>query len=240
MIHPGRNSRFTGQETDNSGKPKVRWPADIAEARKIQDEYRNKVKIVSLEKAPNYIAGVDAAFSDDKIIGVACLYKYPEIVPLEDSCAFEKTAFPYIPGYLSFREGPAIIHALRDLKKKPDLILFDGQGIAHPKRLGIASHIGAFLDMPSIGCAKSRLVGEYEEPGGKKGEWSPLSYGGDVVGAVLRTRNGVRPVFVSPGHRIDLKGSVDIVLGCTGKYRIPEPLRRADMISKKMKKESGR
>lgn len=217
----------------------MRWPVDIAEARKIQDEYRNKVKIVPLGKVPDYIAGVDAAFSDDKVIGVACLYKYPEIVPLEDSFVIEKTAFPYIPGYLSFREGPAIIHALIELKRKPDLILFDGQGIAHPKRLGIASQIGAILDMPAIGCAKSRLVGEYEEPGCKKGDWSPLTYGGEVVGAVLRTRDGVRPVFVSPGHRIDLKGSIEIVLGCTGKYRIPEPLRRADMVSKKMKKESG-
>lgn len=217
----------------------MRWPVNIAEARKIQDQYKNRVKIVPLGKSPDYIAGVDAAFSDDKIIGVACLYKYPEIVPLEDSCVIEKTAFPYIPGYLSFREGPAIIHALRDLKRKPDMILFDGQGIAHPKRLGIASQIGAILDMPAIGCAKSRLVGEYEEPGRNKGDWSPMTYGGEVVGAVLRTRDGVRPVFVSPGHRIDLKESIEIVLGCTGKYRIPEPLRRADMISKKMKKESG-
>ncbi len=217
----------------------MRWPVNITEARKIQDEYRNKVKIAPIGKSPDYIAGVDAAFFDDKIIGVACLYKYPEIVPLEDSCVIEKTAFPYIPGYLSFREGPAIINALRDLKRKPDIILFDGQGIAHPKRLGIASQIGAILDMPAIGCAKSRLVGEYEEPGCKKGDWSPLTYGGEAVGAVLRTRDGVRPVFVSPGHRVDLKGSIEIVLGCTGKYRIPEPLRRADMISKKMKKESG-
>lgn len=217
----------------------MRWPVNIAEARKIQDEYRNKVKIVPLGKSPDYIAGVDAAFYDDKVIGVACLYKYPEIVPLEDSCVIEKTAFPYIPGYLSFREGPAIVHALRDLKRKPDVILFDGQGIAHPKMLGIASQIGAILDMPAIGCAKSRLVGEYEEPGRNKGDWSPLTYGGEVVGAVLRTRDGVRPVFVSPGHRVALKESIEIVLGCTGKYRIPEPLRRADMISKKMKKGSG-
>lgn len=217
----------------------MRWPVNIAEARKIQDEFRNKVKIVPLGKSPDYIAGVDAAFSDDKIIGVACLYKYPEIVPLEDSCVIEKTAFPYVPGYLSFREGPAIIHALRDLKRKPDMILFDGQGIAHPKRIGIASQIGAILDMPAIGCAKSRLVGEYEEPGRNKGDWSPLICGGEVVGAVLRTRDGVRPVFVSPGHRVDLKESIEIVLECTGKYRIPEPLRRADMISKRMKKESG-
>lgn len=215
----------------------MKWPTDITEARKIQETFRNKVNIIPLKGTPGYIAGVDAAFFGDKIIAVACLYTYPNLTPIEERHVAAKVSFPYIPGYLSFREGPAIIQALSSLNIRPDIILFDGQGIAHPKGLGIAAHIGAFLDLPSIGCAKSRLVGEYEEPGNKKGSWSPLTFKGGVVGAVLRTRDNVRPLFVSPGHRIDLKGSIEIVLRCISKYRIPEPLRKADFMSKKLKKE---
>lgn len=215
----------------------MRWPTDITEARKIQEAFRDKVKITPFKGTPEHIAGVDAAFLGDKIISVACLYNYPDLTLIEERYVAAEVSFPYIPGYLSFREGPAIIQALSSLNTRPDLILFDGQGIAHPKGLGIAAHIGALLDLPSIGCAKSRLVGEYEEPGSKKGSWSPLGYKGKVVGAVLRTRDNVRPLFVSPGHRIDLKGSIEIVLRCISKYRIPEPLRRADSLSKKLKKE---
>jgi deoxyribonuclease V len=194
------------------------------------------VKITALKREPTVVAGVDAAFLRDKVIGVACLYTYPEITPVEAVFAIRKVIFPYIPGFLSFREGPVIIDALKKLRIKPHVILFDGQGITHPKGLGIASHIGLMLDTPSIGCAKSRLVGEYKQPGMKKGQTSSLKYQGKVVGAVVRTRDHVKPVFVSPGHRIDLKGSVDIILACTGKYRIPEPLRQADLLSKKIKR----
>jgi deoxyribonuclease V len=159
------------------------------------------------------------------------------LIPVEDVFAVTNCLFPYVPGFLSFREGPAIIEALSRLKIKPDLILLDGQGIAHPKGLGIASHIGILLDLPTVGCAKSRLVGEYKEPGSNKGAWSPLKFHGSIVGAVLRTRDSVRPLFVSPGHRIDLKASIEIVLGCIGRYRIPEPLRRADILSKRIKRD---
>jgi len=127
--------------------------------------------------------------------------------------------------------------AIDGLKIKPDLIIFDGQGIAHPRGLGIASHIGVLLNMPTIGCAKSKLIGHYKEVGAKKGQWSPLMYKGKVVGAVLRARDNVKPVFVSPGHRIDLKGSIEIVLGCADKYRLPEPVRRADLFARKRKKD---
>ncbi|MEW6675856.1 MAG: deoxyribonuclease V [Nitrospirota bacterium] len=216
----------------------MKWPEDITEAREIQEILRKKVRIISLRKSPEYIAGVDAAFFEDKVIGVACLYKYPEIIPIEDAYAVTKVSFPYIPGFLSFREGPVIIKAINNLNIKTDIILFDGQGIAHPKGLGIASHIGVLLNIPTIGCAKSRLIGKYKEPGFKKGNWSSLKYSGKTAGAVLRTRNNVRPVFVSPGHWINLKDSIEIVLRCTDKYRIPEPLRRADFISKKIKGES--
>lgn len=215
----------------------MKWPTDIAEAKKIQESLRKNVKIIPLMKTPEYIAGVDAAFWGDKIISVACLYSYPDITPIEERYVAAKVSFPYIPGYLSFREGPSIIQVISSFNIRPDLILFDGQGIAHPRGLGIAAHVGALLDLPSIGCAKSRLVGEYKEPGNKKGSWSPLDYKGKIVGAVLRTRDNVRPLFISPGHRIDLKGSLDIVLRCISKYRIPEPLRRADSMAKMLKKE---
>lgn len=217
----------------------MKWPKDIIGARKIQEILKEKVKIIPLEKDPGFIAGVDAAFSKDgnKVIGVACLYKYPEMILIEDSFTFTKASFPYIPGYLSFREGPAIIEAIKRLKTMPDMILFDGQGIAHPKGMGIATHIGILLDIPAIGCAKSKLIGGYKDPGSKKGIWSPLIYNGKTIGAVLRTKDNIRPIFVSPGHRIDLEGSIKIILNSTTKYRIPEPLRRADHISRRLLSE---
>lgn len=218
-------------------KDTIIWPDNLQEARDIQTTLREKVRIIALRKKPEIIAGVDASFLGDKVIGVSCLYTYPEIIPLEDAYAFTEVTFPYIPGFLSFREGPVIIEALRKLQIKPHVILFDGQGIAHPKGLGIASHIGVILDIPTIGCAKSRLIGEYKHPGIKKGKASSLKYHGTVVGAVVRTRDNIKPLFVSPGHLVDLKSSVDIVLGCITKYRVPEPLRRADFLSKKIKRE---
>lgn len=213
------------------------WPENISEAKTVQMSLEGRVTIVPYRKKPLFVAGVDASFMGDKVIGVACLFKYPELIPIEDAYAVMKVSFPYIPGFLSFREGPAIIEALNGLKTKPDLILFDGQGIAHPKRLGIASHIGILMDIPTIGCAKSRLIGKYKEPKLKKGEWTQLEHKGEIIGAVLRTRDYVKPIFVSPGHRTDLKTSIKIVLDCTGKFRIPEPIRRADSISKRIKKE---
>jgi deoxyribonuclease V len=215
----------------------MKWPKNIKRARMIQEVLKDKVKITPLKKSPKYIAGVDAAFFHNKVIGVTCLYKYPDLILIERVYAVTEALLPYIPGFLSFREGPAIIKAIKSLKMKPDVILFDGQGIAHPRGLGIATHIGVLLGIPTIGCAKSRLVGEYEEPGYKKGDWTFLRYNRGIVGAVLRTRDNVRPLFVSPGNRIDLRGSLEIVLGCIRKYRIPEPLRRADFISKKIKRE---
>ncbi len=213
----------------------MKTPRDLKEAKAIQLRLKRKIKLIPLKKKPEFIAGVDAAFRGDDVIAAACLFSYPELIPLEDAYAVEKTSFPYIPGYLSFREGPAIIKAVRRLKIRPDLILFDGQGTAHPKGMGIASHIGAILDIPSIGCAKSRLVGEYRDPGAKKGQHARLRYRNRTVGAVLRTRDDVNPLFVSPGHLTTLRQAVYYVLQCTGKFRIPEPVRRADRISKDLK-----
>lgn len=214
----------------------MNWPKDIKGARRIQEILRWKAEIIPLKKPPKKIAGVDAAFSQDKVIGVACLYTYPNITFIEEADSATKVLFPYIPGFLSFREGQAVIRAINGLKNKPDIIIFDGQGIAHPRGLGIATHIGVLLGIPTIGCAKSRLVGEYEEPDYKKGKWSFLRYNGEIIGAVLRTKDNVKPLFISPGHRIDLRTSIDIILNCAQKYRIPEPLRKADFISKKIKR----
>jgi deoxyribonuclease V len=147
----------------------------------------------------------------------------------------QKTSFPYIPGYLSFREGPAILAAFRKMTTLPDLLLFDGQGIAHPRRAGIASHLGVLLNIPTIGCAKSRLVGESEKPAPEKGAWSPLYYKDEVVGAVLVTRSGCKPLFISPGHLITLQEAIKVVLHLTPRFRLPEPIRAADSLSKRLK-----
>jgi deoxyribonuclease V len=215
----------------------MKWPKDIKEAKEIQYKFKQQVKIIPLVKEPEFIAGVDAAFLGDSVIGTVCVYRYPELIPLENTYALTKITFPYIPGFLSFREGPAIIKALDNLKTKPDVVIFDGQGIAHPEGLGIASQIGILINIPTIGCAKTKLIGGYIEPGIKKGQYSFLKHRGKIVGVVLRTRENVKPVFVSPGHMIDLKKAIDIVLNCTSKYRIPEPLREADHLSKRLKKK---
>lgn len=214
----------------------MKLPTTIESARQIQHELRQRVSITPLKKKPGFIAGVDAAFSGDRVIAAACLFKYPELAPIEDTYAVAKIPFPYIPGFLSFREGPPIIKALATFSIKPDLILFDGQGISHPEGMGIATHIGVILNIPTIGCAKSRLVGDYRKPGKTKGEHSKLIYRNKTVGAVLRTRDNVKPLYVSPGHLIDLKGAIKVVITCLGKYRLPEPIRRADALSKKLKK----
>jgi deoxyribonuclease V len=216
----------------------MKWPEtiSIAQAREQQEILRKRVQIVPFRGEPRYVAGVDAAFSEGLVYAAACLYQYPELTFLEQATAIEKLRFPYVPGFLSFREGPAIIAAIRKLTVKPDVLLVDGQGIAHPRGIGIASHLGVLLNIPTIGCAKTRLVGEFKEPDRRKGNCSELTYEGRTVGAVVRTKDGVRPLFVSPGHKIDLDNAVRITLGCTGKYRIPEPLRCADMLSRKMKR----
>lgn len=215
----------------------LKWPDDRDRLKDIQEALRRKIRIMPLERPPETVAGIDAAFSGDRIISVACLFSFPSLVLIEESIIVGDLAFPYIPGYLSFREGPAVLDAVKGLSIRPDLLIFDGQGIAHPRGVGIAAFMGALMDMPSIGCAKTRLVGEYIEPGEKRGNWSELTHKGEVVGAVLRTQDRVKPVFVSPGHRINIEDSVKMVLALTTRYRLTEPVRCADALSKKMKRE---
>ena len=209
---------------------------NIKHAKKIQDNLKQLVRIILFRGKVTTVAGVDAAFIEDKVIATACLFSFPEIILSEETSSIMKTPFPYIPGFLSFREGPVVVKALKKLQKRPDVVLFDGQGIAHPQGLGIASHIGVILRLSTIGCAKSKLVGEYDEPGIPRGSWNPLRSGKKTIGAVVRTRDNIKPVFVSPGHMIDLQTSITIVLTTSHRYRLPEPIRHADRMCRRIKK----
>lgn len=214
----------------------MRRPRNIAEARAVQEELKKRLRLVPLRKKIRLLAAADAAFLGDLVLASACLFSYPDLNLVDEKCAVMKTEFPYIPGYLAFREGPAVLRAVAALSEKPDLLMLDGQGIAHPRGMGIASHVGVLLDMPTIGCAKSRLVGEYREPGRRKGSHSVLRFNRKVVGTALRTRDGARVIFVSPGHRTDVSDSLRITLACLRGYRVPEPTRCADLKTKELKR----
>ncbi len=209
----------------------------INEAKNIQKELSKKVKCTSFRKDISYIAGVDVSIKGNTGIACVVVLDYLHFSKVDISIAKKDITFPYIPGLLSFREGPIILEAIKGLSIIPDVFLFDGQGIAHPRGIGIASHIGVLIDMPTIGCAKSVLCGTFKEPGINKGSWTPLIYNGKKIGAVLRTRTGVKPIFVSVGHKIDLISCIDIVINSCIKYKIPEPIRFAHiMAGKEMKK----
>ncbi|GAB4335539.1 MAG: deoxyribonuclease V [Calditrichia bacterium] len=207
------------------------WDISFEEARTIQSLLCHKLKLNSSTSADQlkYIAAVDVSFNrfSSRLFGAAILYRVADHSVIETVVGERNVDFPYVPGYLSFREIPVLLPLLQELTREPDVILCDGQGIAHPRGLGLASHLGVILDKPTIGCAKSVLVGSYREPGEEKGSYSSLEYEGKVVGAALRTRSGVKPVYVSPGHRITLELAIDCVLRVSPKYRIPEPLRLA-------------
>jgi deoxyribonuclease V len=160
------------------------------------------------------------------------LFSFPELTMLEKHVYEEPLRMDYIPGLLSFRELPALLGAFQQLKQKPDLVMADGQGIAHPRRLGIATHLGLLIDTPTIGCAKSILIGSHEPVGEKVGDWKPLLYKHEVIGAALRTRAKVKPMYISQGHKISLNSSIKYVLACGGGYRLPETTRQADKLSK--------
>jgi len=226
------------------------WDLSYAEARQMQTELSGRVQVVSLRKEPRRIAGLDCAFSKDgkRIFAVVVLLEVTssqrgpssaaqpfELEHVETVSAEQETKFPYIPGLLSFREAPVCLEALTMLDREPDLLMIDGQGIAHPRRLGLASHLGLFLDKPTIGCAKSRLIGRFEEPGGEKGDWSPLTDKNELIGAVVRTRSRVKPIFVSVGHKCRLEDAIRMALACTTRYRIPEPTRLAHQAVSRLK-----
>lgn len=180
------------------------------------------------------MAGIDVAYGrrGGPVHAAAVLFDLATLTLVEQAEATLPAVFPYVPGLLSFREGPAAVAAIRSLSRRPDFLMCDGQGIAHPRRIGIASHLGLILDLPAIGVAKSRLIGAHGEPGPSRGDWTPLLDADEVIGAALRTRANVRPVFVSTGHRVSLGTAIALVLACTRRFRLPEPIRAADRLSR--------
>jgi len=208
-----------------------RWTGSVAPAVAIQERVGGAVRVGGRFRASDapLAAGIDVGFSRDgrRAYCAAVVVDLRTMETADSAGACEETRFPYIPGFLSFREGPVVLQALSRLRVVPDVLLFDGQGLAHPRRCGLASHVGACLDVPSVGCAKSRLVGEGREPGLRRGSWSALSMRGERVGMALRTREGVRPLFVSVGHLVTLADARRVVLRAAPRFRIPEPLRRA-------------
>lgn len=214
------------------------WPRTVAEARELQEQLRSRVQLTGGPRRVRLVAGADLAYSGDGSWAWAAvaLLAFPESRLVESVTAAGAPPFSYVPGYLSFREGPLLLAAFRRLRERPDLCLFDGHGLAHPRRFGLACHLGVLLDLPSVGCAKSLLVGEYHDPGPERGDWSPLRLQRERVGAVLRTRSGVKPIFVSPGHRIGVRQAVRWVLACS-RFRIPEPIRLAEQLVNRLKRE---
>jgi deoxyribonuclease V len=209
------------------------WDLSIDEAKELQQRLAQKV-ITETTFDPDdvqTVAGVDVGIQGDMARTAVVVLALPNLRPVDYAVGQVPVTFPYVPGLLTFREGPGVLEALHALDHWPDLLIFDGQGLAHPRRIGLASHLGVILDRPSIGCAKSRLIGEHHEPGNEVGDWVPLRDGEDVIGAVVRTRAGVKPVFVSIGHRVDLDTAIDFVLRCSCGYRLPETTRYAHRVA---------
>jgi deoxyribonuclease V len=206
-------------------------PLNTSQAIAIQNSLSARISKTDQLNEVKYIAGVDISVrkSSKMARGSAVLLDYPELNIVETQNATGELEFPYIPGLLSFRELPLTIKACEKLTISPDLIIVDGQGIAHPRRLGLASHLGLILDIPTVGCAKSKLCGSYTEPENEPGTFSFITDKDDVIGAALRTRQNVKPVYVSIGHRISLESAIRWVLNCCRGYRLPQPTRLAHL-----------
>ena len=209
--------------------PHHNWSVDTNTARGIQSALVKRLLIKDYTDDIHTIAGSDVTVTPDgnDLIGGFAIFSWPELVPIATTVAAQPATFPYIPGLLSFREIPVLLEAWKQLATKPDVIFCDGQGIAHPRGLGLASHLGILLNHPTVGCAKKRLVGQYEDVEPNRGCWKPLHYNNKVVGSVLRTRDRVKPVFVSPGHMVGIDQAREFVLNACTKYRLPEPIRAA-------------
>jgi len=207
------------------------WNLDYKEAVAVQEHLSRQIREKALPRSIDTIAGADASYHPRgrKVHGTVLVFTFPDLVLTDRASASDSTSFPYVTGLLSFREAPVLEKAFSKLRTRPDVIIFDGQGIAHPRGMGLASHMGLILDCPTIGCAKTRLVGAHPPPGQAKGSTAPLNYQGRIVGAVVRTRAGVKPVFVSPGHAITLTEAIGLVLECSRGYRLPEPVRQAHL-----------
>ena len=208
------------------------WNLTPAAAVELQKSLRGRVNLQLPDGPIHTVAGADISFNkfEETIYAGIVVVELGSMRTVEQVGIISQTRFPYVSGLLSFREAPAVLEAWALLKNEPDVVMFDGQGIAHPRRLGIASHVGLWLEKPTLGCAKSVLVGRYEEPAPERGARSPLVDKGETVGAALRTKDRVQPIFVSAGHRMDLETAVDFTLRGGGGYRQPEPTRRAHLL----------
>ncbi len=207
------------------------WDVTVPEATRLQRELAARVDVRTALKRCDLIAGADISYNrfSPTMYAAVVVLRMSDLSIVEVRGAVAETTFPYQPGYLSFREAPALIQAFARVESEPDAIMLDGQGIAHPRRLGLASHVGLWLQKPSLGCAKSRLIGRFGELPRSAGSAVPLMQGDEQIGMVVRTKNGVQPVYVSPGHLIDIASSVDLVLRSCRGYRIPEPTRQAHL-----------
>jgi deoxyribonuclease V len=216
------------------------WKVNVEEAIQIQEALRDRVILRNTFNDVTKVGGADVSYSKDKnfLYAAIIILSFPGMETLEIANAHGKIPFPYIPGLLSFREGPVLIRAFQKLTLKPDLMIFDGQGVAHPRGFGLASHMGLWLDLPSIGCTKTPLLRDFVYPETSKGSFELIRKGGKDVGVVLRTKENIKPLFVSPGHRIDLGTSMKIVLTACTKFRIPEPLRKAHQLSRLPREKS--
>jgi deoxyribonuclease V len=204
------------------------WPRTESEALVVQDALRAQVRPGPGPAAPGAVAGLDVAYQGDRL-AAAVVVLDPETLETIDTAVVRGTpAFPYVPGLFAFREIPALLEALDGLRVRPDVLICDGHGVAHPRRFGLASHIGVLTGLPSFGVGKTRLIGDWEPVGAKRGDRSPLIDRGETVGAVLRTQDQVKPVFVSTGHRMDLETACSLTLRLTPRYRLPETTRAAD------------
>ncbi|MBF5040774.1 deoxyribonuclease V [Aggregicoccus sp. 17bor-14] len=207
------------------------WDVSPTQAVALQQQLRSQVRLQPAPGPFRTVAGADISFdlgSETVYAGIVVL-SLPELETIEEVGVTTRAPFPYVPGLLTFREAPALLEAWAQLRCEPDAVMLDGQGVAHPRRIGIASHLGLFLQRPTVGCGKSRLVGRFAEPGSERGDWSPLVDKGECVGAALRSKRRTQPLFISPGHLLDLPGALALTLACGGGYRVPEPTRRAHL-----------
>jgi deoxyribonuclease V len=209
------------------------WPATVEDAEAIQDRLRPLADLTTHGPVSvRTVAGLDVAYGDDRLAAAAVVLDAGTLEVIEEATAIDSPRFPYVPGLFAFRELPALVEALRSLAVTPDLLVCDGHGLSHPRRFGLACHLGVLTGVPSIGVGKTRLVGSHDEPGTVRGSWSPVTDRGEVVGRALRTQAGVRPVFVSIGHRADLDTACAVTLRLAPRYRLPETTRRADRLSR--------
>jgi deoxyribonuclease V len=216
------------------------WGLAPREAVELQKSLRERVRLAPLRKKIRTVAGADISFNkfSPVVWAAVVVLSLPSLEVVEEAGVVSETKFPYVPGLLSFRETPSVLEAWAKLKTEPDAVMFDGQGIAHPRRVGIASHVGLLINRPTFGCAKSVLVGKYEEPEEERGSWSPMidPKNKETIGAALRTKTRTHPIYVSPGHLIDLEGAIKLTLACDGGYRQPEPTRRAHLLVNAMRR----